>query len=172
MVKGKPWLGLVGATAITIACVFTGSNEGTVYKAYPDPATHGAPWTICKGHTRNVRAGDIATPEQCDAYMREDMAIAAAAVARCIHVPLNVNQAAALYDTVFNDGSKVVCGSTVQQLANAGNLEGMCGGLAVWNHAAGVVYQPLIRRRANAIELCTWPTDNSRLVYPANWKLQ
>jgi lysozyme len=168
--KGKPWLGMVGTSAIAIACIFTSSNEGTRHTAYPDPATRGAPWTICDGHTEGVHKGDTATDAQCAAYLKQDMAVATQSVARCIRVPINVNMAAALYDTVFNAGDRVVCGSTVQARANANDLIGMCYGLKAWKFANGVVYQPLIKRRANAVQLCLWPTTNPQLVYPANWK--
>src|ERR1700761_956355 len=53
----KPWLGIVGGSAIAIATLLTTYSEGEVYKAYPDPATHAAPWTICNGHTRGVKKG-------------------------------------------------------------------------------------------------------------------
>jgi lysozyme len=161
--KAKPWLRLAvgGATALAIACSFTPPHEGTRYTAYPDPGTRGAPWTICDGHTKGVRQHDTATPAQCDAWLHEDMASAAAVVHRCIHVPLNVNQSAALYDTVFNVGPAPVCGSTLQRLANAGDLRGMCAQLPRWKYANKVIYRGLIGRRADAMELCNWPTKES-----------
>jgi lysozyme len=166
----KPWLGLVGGSAVAIATLLTSFSEGTVYKAYPDPATHGAPWTICEGHTQGVKKGDTATQAQCDAYLKADMAVAASTVARCILVPVNINQAAALYDAVFNVGPSVVCGSTLQRLANAGDLAGMCAQLARWDRAGGRVWPGLTTRRMNDVELCNYPTQGQPLVYPANWK--
>lgn len=164
-VKGKPWLGMA-ASAIAIACVFAIPHEGTIYKAYPDPATHGAPWTICNGHTQGVHKGDTATPEQCQSYLALDMRVAAAAVSNCIHVPLNVNQAAAFYDTVFNAGPKVVCGSTLQDLANLGDVVSACDQLPRWNRAGGRVWPGLTDRRMDARELCLYPPAISQMVYP------
>jgi lysozyme len=166
----KPWLGVIGGSAVGIATMLTSFSEGTVYKAYPDPASHGAPWTICTGHTLGVKKGDTATQAQCDAYLKADMSVAAATVGRCIKVPLNVNQAASLYDTVFNIGPSVVCGSMLQRQANAGNLEAMCAQLPRWDHAAGRVWPGLATRRMNAMELCSYPTHGQPLVYPTNWK--
>lgn len=159
--NAKPWLRLAGAgaTAIAIACAFTAPHEGKRYTAYPDPGTRGAPWTICNGHTNGVHKGDTATSEQCHTWLLQDEAIAEASVKRCIHVPLNVNQLAALDDTVFNVGTAPVCGSTLQRLANAGDLRGMCAQLPRWKYAQKVVYRGLIGRRADAMELCNWPVS-------------
>lgn len=164
-VKGKPWLGMA-AGAIAIACVFTVPHEGTVHTAYPDPATHGAPWTICQGHTQGVHQGDTATDEQCKSYLSLDMRVAATAVSNCIHVALNVNEAASFYDTVFNAGSQVVCGSTLQYFANEGNITAACNQLPRWNRAAGRIWPGLTTRRMDARELCLYPPATSQMVYP------
>lgn len=165
--KLKPWLGLIATSAIGIAVVFTPAMEGRRHQAYPDPASHGEPWTICDGHTGGVKKGDTATDAQCDKWLAADMQVSARTVARCIHVPLNVNQAAALYDATFNLGPQVVCGSSVQDAANAGNYPGMCANLARFIYGAGAVNRGLINRRVNDIELCATPTTNPSIVYPA-----
>ena len=155
--RGKPWLGLVGVSVIGIAMLLTPHEEGTVYRAYPDPATHGVPWGICNGHTSGVHRGDTATQAQCDAYLRQDLAVAQAAVHRCIVVPLNANQEAALTDATLNLGPSVVCGSSVQAAANARNYPGMCANLARYIYASKRVMRGLISRRVDDIELCSWP---------------
>ena len=166
----KPWLAAVGFGAISIAVLFTPTQEGSTDKAIPDVATHGAPWTICNGHTRGVHKGDTATEAQCKAYLAQDMQIAAETVSRCIHVPLNVNQAAALYDATFNEGPQSVCNSSIQAAADAHNYPGMCANLARYFYGAGKPMSGLVNRRVNDIELCNWPTTNKALVYPAGWK--
>src|SRR5690625_7902836 len=40
-------------------------HEGLRYTSYPDPATGGAPWTVCYGSTRGGRPGMSLTHEQC-----------------------------------------------------------------------------------------------------------
>lgn len=65
----------VGLTAIVAAAViavspFNKASEGERYNAYLDPAK--IP-TICRGHTKGVKLGDIATPAQCEAFYRADM---------------------------------------------------------------------------------------------------
>lgn len=162
----KPWLVASGLTAAAIAVLFTSPHEGVKYTAYPDV---GNVWTICVGHTKDVYQGETATPSQCDAWLAQDMQQARIVVGRCIQVPLNVNQAAALYDSVFNLGPQVVCGSTLQRMANAGDMTGMCDQLPRWNRAAGRVWVGLTTRRLDARELCLYPTQNKHLVYPFHW---
>lgn len=170
--RAKPWLGMgaLGASAFGIALVFTPVKEGygprteSMYIAYPDPVTHGKPYTICKGHTKHVHAGDKATEAQCRKYLEEDLQDASVIVHRCIHVPLNVNQEAALIDVTFHEGPSVVCGSRVQLAANAGNYAGMCANMARYLFANHEFVKGFIDRRVDDIELCgtpvTKPTRN------------
>ncbi|WP_236273088.1 lysozyme, partial [Escherichia coli] len=48
--------------------------EGYSSKAYPDPATGGAPWTIGYGTTKGVKPGMIITAEQAEKMLRDDVA--------------------------------------------------------------------------------------------------
>lgn len=163
----KPWLVAVAMSAIAIGSIMTRQHEGVRFTAYADPATHRDPWTICYGHTKGVVKGMTATQDQCDAWLAQDYADHQRVVAQCIHVPLNVNQAAALYDGVHNLGPKLVCGSTLQRLANAGDYKGMCGQLPRWNKAQGKVWPGLTTSRMDERELCLYPAVNKALVYPA-----
>lgn len=60
--------------------------EGREHKAYPDPLTHGAPWTIGVGHTGpEVYDGLVWTDQQIDDAFDKDWATAEA---QCIqHMP-------------------------------------------------------------------------------------
>lgn len=50
-------------------------EEGYSHKAYPDPLTHGAPWTIGIGHTGpEVHEGLIWTDDQINAALEDDVA--------------------------------------------------------------------------------------------------
>lgn len=146
------------AAALFAAAGLVSRFEGTRYTAYPDPATKGAPWTICEGHTRGVKQGDTATRAQCDEYLHQDLAEANDAIDRCISRPLGVNQRAALVSAVVNAGAPLVCGSTLQRKANAGDLAGMCAELSRWTWAAGRQLPGLVRRRAEERALCERPT--------------
>ena len=49
-------------------------DEGREHRAYPDPITHGAPWTIGVGHTGpEVHAGLTWTDVQIDANLHADV---------------------------------------------------------------------------------------------------
>lgn len=139
------------AIVLATAGVLATHYEGQRAQAYPDL---GGVWTICMGHTAGVKPGDVADPAACQRYLETDMAHAYAAVERCITAPLTVGQAAAFTDAAFNLGPGVVCGSTLQRLANAGDVAGACDQLNRWNKAAGTVSQGLVNRRAAEYALC------------------
>jgi lysozyme len=149
---GKSWVvGGFTALAIALASALTSHYEGVRYTAYQDT---GGVWTICYGHTHGVRQGDIATPAQCRAWLDADMPVAYAAVTRCITAALTVTQAAAFTDAAFNLGPKVVCGSTLQRLANSGHVVEACHQLPRWSWAAGKKLRGLALRRDDETDLC------------------
>lgn len=160
----KRWqkLAASGACAAAIAGAMTVDWEGRVYLAHFD--RYANIWDICSGHTKGVKPGDVATEAQCDAYLKEDQADATAAVDRCIHAPLNEPQRAAFIVAAFNLGPAVVCGSTLQKRANAGDITGAClqltdaldkhGNVIGWTYAGGQAVQGLRNRRTDERNLC------------------
>lgn len=160
----KRWqkLAMSGATAAAIAAGMSMDWEDTVHRAYFDRL--GQVWTICTGHTRGVKPGDTATDDQCAAYLQQDQAEARAAVSRCIHAPLTEPQRAAFIDAAFNLGPSVVCGSTLQRLANSGDVIGAClqltdaldkrGNRSGWSYAGGQFVQGLHNRRVDERNAC------------------
>lgn len=161
----KPWqkLAASGASALAIAAALAmGWEGGNVHKAYWD--SYGHVWTICAGHTGGVHKGDTATDAQCEAYMQADMAHAAAAVDRCIHAKLSSLERAAFIDAAYNIGPSVVCGSTLQRLANSGDVTGAClqltdaldkrGNVVGWTYSGGKMVQGLRNRRTDERNLC------------------
>lgn len=76
-------------------------HEGYRTKAYLDQA--GIP-TIGVGHTRGVKMGDTATPEQVLAWLKEDVEDAENVINRYVTEPLNQAQFDALVSFVFNVG--------------------------------------------------------------------
>lgn len=109
--------------------------------------------TVCWGH---ARAEDRTyTRAECKALLDADLQAAYSSVARCIHVPLKDNEAAALTDAVYNIGPAVVCGSTLQKLANADVDAGIwCRQLLRWDLAGGRKVRGLTRRREAEYRLC------------------
>ena len=160
----KRWqkLAASGAGAAIIAAAMTAGWEGKVNRAHFDP--YAKIWDICYAHTKNVKAGDVATDAQCDAWLIEDQAAAKAAVNRCIHVPLNVLQEAAFTSAAHNLGAAIVCGSTLQAKANDGDLIGAClqltdaldkrGNNVGWVKAGGGVVDGLRNRRVDERNAC------------------
>lgn len=147
---------VVGA-AITIASAFAYKYEGSRSVAYPDS---GGVWTICEGHTRGVKKGDVATPGQCEQYKQDDLLRAAESVESCLTVHPTANQLAAFIDFEFNTGR--FCGSSLQKRANAGDMEGACAAIGLYVYAGGQdcrvsrSCRGIIARRNDEMELC-WP---------------
>jgi lysozyme len=127
--------------------------------AYPDPGPAGVEIpTIGYGHTRGVKMGDTCTEQQADAWLIEDMAIAAALVDG--HFPaITQGQFDALTDFCFNVGPgipgkkdgliwlKSGDHSTLMKLTLAGRLQAAADQLLLWNKSGGVVMGGLTRRR-------------------------
>lgn len=141
------------ALVLSLATALGGYYEGTRHVAYPDPSGNGV-WTICQGHTQGVKPGERASDAQCAAYLSSDMQAAYADVQRCITYPIPVTVQAAFTDAAYNIGAHVVCGSTLQRLANDGDVRGACEQLTRWNKADGKVMPGLVNRRAAERDLC------------------
>lgn len=148
----KAWItGSAMALVLALASAIGMHYEGVRYTAYQDT---GGVWTICYGHTTGVHEGDTATPAQCRAWLQQDYTNAYATVDRCITATLTVGQAAAFVDAAYNIGPSVVCGSTLQRVANAGDVQGACLQLLRWDHAGGQRLRGLTLRRGDEADLC------------------
>lgn len=135
-------------------CVsFVARHEGMMLKAYPDPGTGGAPWTIGCGRTTNVHPGDTCTPEQAMEWLREELEVFADQVQSVVTVPLTQNQLDALTSFTYNVGFGNFSKSTLLRLLNAGDYEGAAQQFGRWNKAAGRVLPGLTTRRADEAAL-------------------
>lgn len=140
---------------------FIRKHEGLRLKAYPDPASGGAPWTIGYGHTKNVRRGDTCTLEQAEAWLDADLADAYAVVDRAVKVALTEPQRDALASFVFNIGPgykgvkdglvslKNGQPSTLLRRLNAGDYVAAASQFPLWTKAgrSGKVMPGLVKRR-------------------------
>lgn len=162
--KGK-WTAALLATAMSIAMGLGIKWEGgPCLTAYQDVT---GTWTICYGHTKGVRAGDHATLGQCNAWLEQEMAQAQRTVLSCIEYPMTTNQLGALTSGTYNVGPRLVCGSTLQRLANAGDMKGACEQLTQakngkgeprgWAYSAGRWFRGLFNRRVDEQNVC-WPS--------------
>lgn len=115
--------------------LFIAPHEGELYKAYPDS---GNIWTICRGHTKNVKKDDVATPEQCNKFFEEDTLEAIAVVDRMtggVTIPPETKKV--FVDQVFNAGPANFAKSTMLKKIKAGDLAGACREFSRWVFVAG-----------------------------------
>lgn len=152
MSKAKVVAGGALAAVLAVAAVVVSKWEGVRYSPYQDVV---GVWTVCYGHTgSDVIPGRKYTKAECDALLREDLAEANGYVVRCIKTPMTTGQHAALISATFNIGPRVVCGSTLQRKANAGDWVGACEELKRWNRAGGRVIRGLTYRRLDEYRVC------------------
>lgn len=123
--------------------------EGCKLKAYPDPATGGAPWTIAWGRTKGVKKGDTCTQAQADAWLNEEYDEFEAAVIKALGGARTTdNQLGAMVCFAYNCGVANLKSSTLLRKHKAGDYAGASKEFGRWNKAAGKVMAGLTRRRA------------------------
>ncbi len=145
-------LAAIAVSAFALATTVVSKHEGLRYSAYADT---GGVMTICFGHTKGVHKGMTATPEQCRAWLAEDMAFAEAAVNECVKVPIGKYRRAAYLSLAFNIGHDQFCRSTLVRKTNAGDYHGACLELKRWVYDNGVYIRGLAHRRDDEFKLCT-----------------
>jgi lysozyme len=127
--------------------------EGLELKAYPDPATGGAPWTVGVGHTGpEVKPGMVITEAQADDYLRTDLARFEAGVRNMCPISTQ-NQFDAMVSLSFNVGLENFKGSTLRRLHNEGQHGLAADQFKRWNLANGAVMRGLTKRRLAEAEL-------------------
>jgi lysozyme len=145
-----------GGAAAALAVALVGGFEGLRQNAYPDPASGGAPWTICYGHTGHVTPGERASLAECKRLLLADLDKEAAGVERCIPSLRNAPDAryVAVLSLSHNIGVGGVCRSSVARDLNAGEVQRACDDFLKFNRAAGIVWPGLTRRREAERRLC------------------
>lgn len=139
-----------GAGALAAAVALVGWYEGRSLVAYIDPV--GIP-TICEGFTHGVKMGDVATPAQCDALTRQEVARALAVVdASAPGLPDGPRVALASF--VYNVGPGAYNGSTLLRKLRAGDIAGACRELPRWVYAGGRKLAGLVKRRNAEMQIC------------------
>lgn len=121
-------------------------------KAYPDPKTKAAPYTIGFGTTRYpsgmpVHLGDVCTPEQATQYLINDLAQPQRTVNASVEVPMNQNQFDALVSFVQNLGSGNFVKSTLLKKLNQKDYNGAADEFLKWISPGTSVSAGLLRRR-------------------------
>lgn len=141
------------ATAGALAVGLIGGFEGLRQNAYPDPGTHGKPWTICYGHTGDVHPGDHMTVADCKSQLVNDLETYADKVETCTHVPMPDARFVAFVSFAYNLGPGRYC-SAIAPLVNNGKTREACDKLLDYDRAAGVVLPGLHSRRQRERAFC------------------
>jgi lysozyme len=145
------------AVASGLAVSLIGGFEGLRQTAYPDPGTHGKPYTVCFGATRidgrAVRPGEHFTVPDCKALLLKDMEAFASQVEACTRAPMPDTRFVAFVSFAFNLGGHTYC-TRIAPLVNAGRTREACDRLLLYNRAAGVVFPGLTSRRKREREFC------------------
>lgn len=119
----------LAVTVLTVSAsvlVGTAMKEGYRDTAYPDPATHGAPWTNGYGETRGVKPGDRTDPVHALVQLGKSLDDHAAGVAQCITAPLSQGEFDASVDLAYNVGVAAFCSSSVARRFNTQDYWGAC----------------------------------------------
>jgi lysozyme len=149
---------LLGASLVSVGGYgVIKAHEGLRFTSYPDPATGGAPWTICYGHTEGVTPGMTVSKAQCEQWLREDVAEAEAYLQSYVRVPLNQNEYDAYTSFIFNAGPQNFRTSTMLRLLNAGKRTEACNQFPRWKYANKKVLKGIVKRRYEEQTLCLTP---------------
>lgn len=140
-----------GAGAIAIATALVAAAEGLVTTTYPDVG--GVP-TYCYGETKGAEWGKTYTKEQCDEKLSARLVEFNAGVNSCVFVDLPDTRRAALVSLSYNIGVNAFCKSTVVRKLNAGDVQGGCDAMLMWNRVKGIEWRGLTNRRQKERALC------------------
>lgn len=146
------------AAVIALTVPLTGQFEGLVLHVYPDPVSHGAPWTYCYGETANPQFGHTYTKAECDATLAASLPTYDAGLRACTHVPLPLKVEAAFLDASYNLGVGFYC-RNIAPVVNANRLTDACNLLPRYDHAGGRVIRGLTIRRDAEQALCLEGVD-------------
>lgn len=83
---------------------FIKGKEALALKAYPDPKTGGAPWTIGYGCTKGVNPGDTCTLAEAEQWFDEDIEHFETLANNAITVPVTQGQFDAFVSLLYNVG--------------------------------------------------------------------
>jgi lysozyme len=108
--------------------------EGCRLKAYKDMV---GVWTIGYGFTKNVKAGDTLTKEQCEAKLLEELQEYEAAVLSSVRGEVTQAQFDAMVSLTWNIGISGFRKSTVLKAHLRGDYQAASRAFGLWNKAGG-----------------------------------
>jgi len=104
-------------------------------------------WTCGYGSTRGVQKGDVWSLEKAEMMLIDELEEYGNHVEEMVSIPLNQCQFDALTSWCFNLGPSNLRSSTLLQVLNQGDYEGVPYQIKRWNKVNGQVNDGLIRRR-------------------------
>ena len=145
----------IGTAVLAAAMALIQPWEGYDPKPYRDII---GVWTVCYGHADTsgapVDRARTYTKAECKELLATDIGVAYSHVQRCMPGDTPVSAQAAFTSGALNAGPKIVCGSTLQKKAKAGDFAGACRELLRWNRAGGKVVKGLVNRRNAEYKVC------------------
>lgn len=118
--------------------------EGCRLSAYQDSV---GVWTIGYGHTKNVKPGDVCTPEQAKEYLIQDISLCEAGISRLIHFSVTQGQFDALVSFTFNLGLHTLATSSLLSYMIHGCNTKASEEFEKWCHAGKEILPGLLKRR-------------------------
>lgn len=135
--------------------------EGCRLTAYPDPISHGDPWSIGYGATGpNIGPGTTWTQQQADDDLATRVQAIGAQIDNLVSIDLTDNQEAALCSFVYNLGIHALQESTLLRLLNQGDVAGAAAQFLRWDMAGGSVVQGLLNRRKTEMGVFLTPSSS------------
>ncbi len=142
-----------GTAAAAFAIALVGGFEGLRLSSYRDVV---GVWTACYGETKGIGPGMHFTAEQCSSMFLPRLQEHEAGMRACLTKPdaIPIKSYVAFVSLTYNIGIGGFCGSSVRARVNAGDLQGACDAILMWNKAGGKVVQGLVNRREKERNLC------------------
>lgn len=133
-----------------------------VHEGYRDTAyipVKGDVPTIGFGTTSGVKPGDRITVDRALVRLLADASRFEQAVKRCAPVPMHQYEFAAYVSLTYNIGEGAFCRSTLAKKLNAGDYEGACRQILVWDKFKGKPLPGLTKRRQSEFRQCMGETN-------------
>jgi lysozyme len=140
----------IAGTGFAFFIIVLGVLEGLRTVAYQDIV---GVWTICYGHTQNVKPGDTMTVAQCKVQLAEEAAVYWEDVDRMVTVPMRPREQIAFSLLAYNIGLGAFQKSTLLKYANSGNMPAACLQILRWSKQ-----KQLLRRRWIEHDICIGKT--------------
>lgn len=139
---------VISAAALVSIAINEGYTSSVVIPVKGDRPTWGF------GDTETVQIGKTTTPPRALVQLEKSANEHAKGMAKCINVPISQNEYDAYLSFTYNVGVGAFCKSNVARDLNAGRYEQACKDLLQWDHAGGVRYPGLTKRRQEESAKC------------------